>query len=282
MSETPQAEIDPRRELARRRMEAARAELEAKEAEKRPAAKRRESATRAGGRPTIGSLAPSVHSTVIVHGLLLALLTPLVLVAVTGVYYLLLTLPVAGRVMAMGTGTLAAVMLGYTSVCMLGIIESTTQGQTTLEHAVQGDWRDWFWSLPTTLGMAVVAGACGYALSLLGTGNPWIVVGVALLVMYPVLQLSTLERGAIFAPVSVPILRTLLFQPVAWAVFYAASVALWVGVAALARALWRDPPFVTVAMVGPVLTAALFVYSWMLGVLATWVSAGEVSFSEEA
>ena len=279
MSDPRQGETDPRHALAQKHLRSAHEQLRAKESEQARQPRRRQRET--GERPGVAMLVPSVAASVYVHLILLSVLVVLALSAFIWLYFLINVKFVLGRVIALPTGMLVFLTLSYASVCMLGVIESTSEGRTTLDHAVWGGWLEWFWSLPTTLGMLAIALAAGYGLSRLApdaTGR--IMVGTVLLV-YPVLQLSTLERGLPFAPLSASVARSLLFQPVAWVLFYAASVALWTPVALLFRLAWTDPPFVTAIVVGPVATVALFVYGWLLGQLAVWVSASEAHFHEE-
>jgi hypothetical protein len=81
-----------------------------------------------------------------------------------------------------------------------------------------------------------------------------------------------LEAGSPFAALSLPVLRSFAKRPVAWLIFYAISVTvanlLWV----TTRAAWRDPPYPTVLVMGPIVGVALFVYAWMLGQLALLIS----------
>jgi hypothetical protein len=100
----------------------------------------------------------------------------------------------------------------------------------------------------------------------------WILIGLSALVLYPYLQLSSLETGSPLSPLSLPVLQSFARHPAAWFVLYAVSFAmanvLWV----LGRMAWRDPPYVTLAIMGPMVAVALFFYAWLLGQLAHLIS----------
>ena len=266
----PSAEEDPRVAMARRRLEAARAELAGKDAAK----PRSQKTLPATGRraPRLRDLVPSLSPTVFVHAILLAIAITLASLALVLCYDLLNRVFVAGRVIALPTGVLLAVALSYASGCYLGIVESTSHGHTTVDDALQGDWRDWFWSLPMTLGMVLLAGVIGYGFGLLAPGSRWTIVGVCVFVLYPILQLSSLETGSPVRPISPPVFASLVRRPLAWLAFYAATVTIALAMVAAARAAWRDPPYVTMLLIGPLITAALLVYGWFLGQLARWIS----------
>jgi hypothetical protein len=265
----PSAEEDPRVAMARRRLEAARAELAGKDAAKPRTERRRVAAARA---PRLSDLVPSLSPTVLVHAILLAIALTLASLALVLCYDLLNRVFVAGRVIALPTGVMLAVALSYASGCYLGIVESTSHGRTTVDDALHGDWRDWFWSLPMSLGMALLAGVIGYVLGLLAPDNLWTVVGMCIFVLYPILQLSSLETGSPVTPISPPVMGSLVRRPLAWLAFYAATVTIALAIIAAARAAWRDPPYVTMLIMGPLITVALLVYGWLLGQLARWIS----------
>jgi hypothetical protein len=70
------------------------------------------------------------------------------------------------------------------------------------------------------------------------------------------------------------VLKTLVQRPLHWLAFYALSLLVIGGVLVAARLSWRDPPVVTLLVMGPVMTLAMFVYAWLLGQLANFISVG--------
>jgi hypothetical protein len=250
-------------------MQAAHAELAAKDAGKPPTLRKKPAAGKTV-RPV--GLALSISPTVFVHAILLIIVLTLAALALLGCYAIMLHSFLAGRAIALPAGILASLAASYASACYLGIVESTSAGHTTVDDALQGDWRDWFWSLPMTLGMAAAAAAIGYAISLAAPDSRWTIIGGSTLLLAPILQLSSLEAGSPLAPFSPPVLRSLVTRPLAWFAFYAASLLIAIATIGLAKAAWRDPPFVTLLIVAPIVTVLLLVYAWLLGQLACWIS----------
>jgi hypothetical protein len=68
------------------------------------------------------------------------------------------------------------------------------------------------------------------------------------------------------------VLQSLPKHPLGWFVFYAITFALANVLWAVARLSWRDPPYVTVLIMGPLATLALLFYAWLLGQLAYLIS----------
>jgi hypothetical protein len=185
--------------------------------------------------------------------------------------YVLLDLAfIAGRIIALPTAVIIFLALSYGSAFYLGIVESTSHGRTSPDDALSGSWQGWFWSLPSTLGMAAAAAGIGWLVSLPFAGAGWEVIGVTAVLLYPLLQLSMLETGSALAPISLKVFRTLGTRPLAWISVYAVTLVIFTLVALLARVAWRDPPYVTMLVMGPVATIALLVYGLLLGTLARW------------
>jgi hypothetical protein len=177
----------------------------------------------------------------------------------------------AGRVMALSLGMICAAVLGYLSVLFLSVVESTSNGRTSVE-SLQGEWREWFWTLPSTLGLLAIAVFIGWLLSVVLTANFWFMIAACAVLLYPILQLSSLETGSPFAPLSLPVLASTVKHPLGWFVFYAISCALANSLWLAARLAWHDPPYITVFIVAPIATVALFFYAWLLGQLAHLIS----------
>ena len=181
-----------------------------------------------------------------------------------------------GRVVATGTGFLTAAIAGYISVCFLEVIESTSAGETNIQFT-ETDWKEWFWTLPTTLGMVAISAAVGWIISLALPVSAWWPVFVSIFLTYPILQLSTLETGSPLAPFSPPILRSIARHPLHWLGLYGISLVMTGILYGILAFAWRDPPYATMLVMGPIVTAALFFYGWLLGQLAHFfITAEEV------
>ena len=260
-------EIDPRRQLAQKYMQSAHDELAVKEAEQPT---RRRPAQGAGGNGSIAELWPSISGSTLVHAILLSAVATVAALVAVWCYVLLDTVIIAGRIIALPTGILIFLTLSYGSAFYLGIIESTSHGRTSPDDALRGNWQDWFWLMPSTLGMVAAAAGIGWLVSLPFEDSRWGVIGVTAALLYPLLQLSTLETGSPLAPFSLKVFRSLVTHPLAWLSVYGASWLVFSLVAILARAAWRDPPYVTMLVMGPVAIITLVVYGLLLGTLARW------------
>jgi hypothetical protein len=264
--------VDPRIALAQRYLQSAATETVEKEA-----AKPRAHRTPAGdSRPRAFSL--SISMATIVHIPLAAAIFTFAAMAVLWCLHLMLSGVGfrAGQVIAIPVGIVVAIALSYVSALYLGIIESTSTGRTEVD-SLAGDWRDWFWTLPATLGMLSIAAFVGWFLSLGLPVNVWFLIAVCALVLYPILQLSSLETGSPFAPLSIPVLKSIGQHPYGWFVFYAVTFALANVLWALIKLTWRDPPYSTVLIMAPLVCVALLVYAWLLGQLAFLISSDKES-----
>jgi hypothetical protein len=206
-----------------------------------------------------------------VHIVLAMVVFTFAALAVLWCLHLLLLNFVAGRIVALPTGVVVFATLSYLSAIFLSVIETTSTGRTEVD-SLPGDWRDWFWTLPSTLGMLAVAAFIGWFLSLGVPLNVWLLIALCGLLLYPILQLSSLETGSPLAPLSLPVLQSIARHPFGWFTFYAVTFAmanmLWVA----ARLAWRDPPYSTILIMGPLVALALLFYAWLLGQLAFLIS----------
>jgi hypothetical protein len=259
--------VDPRVALAQKYLAEAKAKLDEEEAG-RP--RRRRGGDRRGPDGFVFSVAPATF----LHVLLATIAVTFMFLALTLTYHMLHVDITVGRIVGLSTGLITAAVLGYVSVCYLGIIESTSTGQTNVD-SLSSDWREWFWTLPASLGMFALSAAIGWLLSLALPLNVWFLIAASLLVTYPIFQLSSLETGSPAQPLSLPVLASLVKHPMAWLVMYAISFVVINIVWLVVRVAWMDPPYGTMLVLGPVVTVALFFYAWLLGQLAGLIGRGE-------
>ena len=267
-----QNDADPRHRLAQKYLQTAHDDITCKDAEKPKTQRLRPSHLQ--GKPTLADLRPSISGSAIVHGILLSLLMIVVLMLSTMCYALLDTAFLAGRAIAVPVGILIFIGLSYTSAFYLGIIESTANGHTEPDAQLKGDWRDWFWTMPSTWGVLLASAGLGWFISRFNPESTWSILGATIWLGYPILQLSTLETGSFAEPFSFPVLRTLATRPLIWITLFALSFALWRGFVWVALATWRDPPYLTMLWMGPIVTFSLLLYAWLLGQLARWLAIG--------
>jgi F0F1-type ATP synthase membrane subunit c/vacuolar-type H+-ATPase subunit K len=117
-----------------------------------------------------------------------------------------------------------------------------------------------------------MAAGIGYLVSLPFPANRWMVIGITTLVLYPMMQLTSLENGSPFAPFSWPMAKTLFTHPLMWIAVYAVTFLIALTVGGIARAAWRDPPYFTAVIMGPVLVVVILIYGLILGTAARWLS----------
>jgi hypothetical protein len=267
---------DPRLALAQQHLRQAAAKLAEEEAGQRRPNRRRPAVD---GQPHTSGFMFSIAPATWLHVLLAAIVLTLDALLLLFTYHMLLVNLVVGRVIALPAGVVTAAAWAYLSVCYLGIIESTSTGHTNVD-SLQGDWQEWFWTLPATLGMLAISAAVGWGLSFLIPINIWLLIALAVLLFYPIFQLSSLETGSPLAPLSLPVVGSLAKHPIAWFVLFASSFAvadvLWL----VGRLLWRDPPYSTLLVMGPIVTVALFFYAWLLGQLAHLISTDIITEKE--
>lgn len=185
-------------------------------------------------------------------------------------YQLLNTMFVAGRIIALPVGIIVTLAASYASANYLAVVQATSEGIDGIEDWPEGEYREWFWTLPYSLGMLAAAGVVGYFVNLVVWTQSWIPMVSVMLILYPVFQLSSLEAGSPMIPLSKPILATLWKYPRGWAVFYAGSalpiaILLWIFCECFPR-----QPYVTILVFAPLAAAVLLIYGRMLGRLAWW------------
>jgi hypothetical protein len=266
------APVDPRLALAQQYLKSASIDLAEKAAEQ-PKAHRAAAASRGDG-PRAFSL--SITPATFVHVLLAMVVFTFAALSVLWCFHLLMVNFVAGRIVALPTGVVVFAAASYLSALFLSVIESTSTGQTEVD-SLPGDWRDWFWTMPSTLGMFAVAAFIGWFLSLGLPLDVWLLIGLCGLLLYPILELSTLENGSPIAPLSLPVLQSIVKHPFGWFIFYAVTFAMANVLWAVTRLAWRDPPYVTILITGPLVALALLFYAWLLGQLAYLISAEKES-----
>ncbi|MCA9263742.1 MAG: hypothetical protein KDA60_07820, partial [Planctomycetales bacterium] len=146
---------DPRVLAARRRLQSAQVDLAAKE---------KMMAERTAGAGNVLSAAWLRHN--VGHWMLLSLGFALASGAALWCYYLLNTVFVAGRAVAMGTGMFCGFVASYTSQYFLASLQATFDGNVELDELSVLNWKEWFWTLPSTLGMFAWGLILGYIVSL--------------------------------------------------------------------------------------------------------------------
>lgn len=158
-----------------------------------------------------------------------------------------------------------ALSLAYVSVCLLTVIEETSAGYDKILDWPTGDWREWLWSLFTTVGAFIPAAIFAAGIRWLLMVDSPLVTAVVLTAFHPIILLSMLDSGSPLNPWSTSVLSTLVSHWWCWAILYGitgALLSLWVVVFLPLFAAW---PWRVAALAGPPLAAILFIYARLLG-----------------
>ncbi len=136
------------------------------------------------------------------------------------------------------------------------------------------DWRDRVFTLLRLGYLVVLAGvpAAGLGLLLSLADKSLLAPAVvgAEFVLLPIVMLAVLESDSMIWPISAPIFSSLIRVGYGWIVFYLLTGALIGGCAFLAVVLYERIHLLCPLVLGPVFSAAIFIYGRLLGRL-TWL-----------
>jgi hypothetical protein len=165
----------------------------------------------------------------------------------------------------------AILTLSYLAGCLLDIVTNAAYNIDKAHDWPDADWGNRIFLLVRMLFLLAIVALPAAGIGWLGSlSDPrgWLLAGPAVFLIFPVLFLSSLEADSLIAPISKPILRSLLFLGHAWIIFYIVTGLLAAAVGYLAWDLFLQSPF-TMPLVGaPAAAAAVFVYARLLGRLA--------------
>ena len=88
-----------------------------------------------------------------------------------------------------------------------------------------------------------------------------------MLLIAPVVLLSSLEANHPLTPITEPILRTLVFYPQGWMLFHLITGSWVLGMVFISDAL-QEQPFLAALVLGPIVAAFLMIYPRLLGRVA--------------
>lgn len=162
--------------------------------------------------------------------------------------------------------------LSYAAASMVRIIENTAYNMDAESDWPDADWRDRFFHLVRMLYLGVLSTlvAAGTAWVVSPTGSvllPMYVAQVVMLLVFPVLLLSTLETNSL-SPFSPPVLRSLVRLWYVWAGFYVLSIVMGVCLVLVATALYGVAGALAPFITEPLDAAAIFIYARLLGRVA--------------
>jgi hypothetical protein len=153
----------------------------------------------------------------------------------------------------------------FTSATFMLVIEKTAQGVDVVDEWPSGLWREWFWTLPMTLGLLV---PMAVVLDLLrrGLGFPtWLLFVPLVFFTYPFMLTSAIDNGSLLAPFSKNVLRSLKSVWWAWAIVLVVSVGMTVAWAVAFASPFPYQPWGTVTLMVPLLPGMMLLYARLIG-----------------
>ena len=181
--------------------------------------------------------------------------------------------PTFGVALAVPTAMLLAAVLSYASASYLCVIQETSGGAETVEEWPSAGWREWFWTLPSTLGVAIATFLLASAIDKLLFTNSWFLICTVWFLLYPVMQLSVLEADSLTVPFSKPIWMSLWKQKWSWIIFFAETCLMIAAILVLTMLAASINPFLAAIILGPLLATFLLIYARLLGRLAWCITA---------
>lgn len=176
---------------------------------------------------------------------------------------------IAARCFAMPLFLISLLVYSYASACYMVIIEGTSSGYNKIDDWPTGFWKDWFWTLPSTVGMLAAALMVGATIGRFMTDTSWTPTLVIAFFLYPILQFSVVENGSLIDPVSIPVWKSLYKVWWAWLIFYVVTASGIVLLALVVAAVFfLVSPIAGIAVGGVLECACLFMYARLLGRLA--------------
>lgn len=153
----------------------------------------------------------------------------------------------------------------FSSACFMLVIEQTAQGSDAVEQWPSGLWRDWFWTLPTTVGLLVPPAVLIDLLRREMGLHSWLPLLPLVFLVYPFMLASALDNGSPLSAFSKNVLRSLKSVWWAWAIVIGVSAVMTVAWAA--AFVWAFPyqPWGTILVMVPLLPGMLLLYARMMG-----------------
>jgi hypothetical protein len=156
----------------------------------------------------------------------------------------------------------------YAAACFLIVVQETGAGNNEIREWMDGSWKDWAADLFCVGYIACMPLAIAWPLVQL-TGHTYTQAAIPLaifeLLFFPVALLSALEQDSIWMPLSPPILKSLFKVLDGWLLFYLLSSLLFIACGAVGYLAVEYKSVLLGFAVGPVYSAAMFIYSRLLG-----------------
>lgn len=185
-------------------------------------------------------------------------------------YYLMNAYFGVGRAFAVSVAMVDAVVASHASRYFISSVETIYEGTVELDNMSFFDWKDWFWTLPLTVGVVVWSLLIGYAISLPAPEHRLVIMAATVMLTHPIFVLSTMATQSLVKPLSREVVGTLFRHPVLWLCFYIFWTGLWVTLVAFAREGIKHQPILVLSLCGSVCATILVVYALALGKMARY------------
>jgi hypothetical protein len=159
----------------------------------------------------------------------------------------------------------------FAAHCLVAIVEETSAGADQILSWPESDWREWMWHFLHLGYLVAVSISLGFGLSRLAglwLPQPGWVWALAVLLLFPILLLSSVDANSPFVPLSRRVRRSLIRLGGAWLTVYALSGLLWAALLGAMAGLAQLHEYLMPILGGPLLAAALLIYARLLGRLA--------------
>jgi DNA-directed RNA polymerase subunit RPC12/RpoP len=168
---------------------------------------------------------------------------------------------------------------------LLAVLEDTSEGVDRVENWPHSVWlcnsiRDPIFVLNAGLLSLLPGVAIDAALGRF-VAVSWIAIPIGAVVLFPFILLSMLEVDSVFAPVSLPVWRSLRKARAAWFGMYLESAALWALVGIIAFCAWRNGSTLWLALGATAVVGWLFIYFRLLGRLG-WICGERLAKESDA
>jgi hypothetical protein len=196
------------------------------------------------------------------------------MIAALGLYAAELAMQGYGALVAVfilaATGFLAAFWITALGASFVVIVNETASGNDRIQEWPDVVFLDWMLDAGFLVNSLALAAVPGAGLAWLAPGNGRLYLGISIVVGFPVIFLSMLERGSCIAPWSTAILRSLGTGCRGWTIFYL-ETALGIA-AAVVLTLWISPTLgAATAWTIPFDLLILIIYGRLLGRLGWYL-----------
>ena len=171
----------------------------------------------------------------------------------------------AGVSVALGVSLIFTLVASFASASFVAVIEETAHGGDVVNEWPSGFWRDWFWTLPTTVGLLVPPVVLLYLVRRALPGGGWLLAVPPAFLVYPFVLASALDNGSPLAAFSKNVFRSLTSVWWSWAIVVVVSMAMVAAWAAAFVSAFDFQPWVTVIVLVPLLPGMMLLYARLIG-----------------